>query len=265
MFVSTNQRALVFGVLATALSGVGCSHKTDPVIAPAETLMRGDRVVVELMAADFFEGRVLDVQGAKLKLQRSDSGDILQVGKADVYRLGNAPPRLSTNDYAVCELSPHRWQSCRVLRVKPDGFSVVDTDGREFGLGVAQLLAPTGLSEMNVRRRFEDVARRRSFTESVSSAGTPRKIPGWSPAPRRLVVAERNGRWYGAQVTEVDDERVVLRWDGQKDLTDLPRSSVMPQPPACGMPQRGDRALRRPSGHGAPWERSSLLVSMARK
>jgi hypothetical protein len=69
-----------------------------------------------------------------------------------------------------------------------------------------------------------------------------------------LVVAERDGRWYGAQVTEVDDERVVLRWDGQKELTDLPKSSVMPQPPACGIPQRGDRALRRPSGHGAPWE-----------
>ncbi|MGC4063087.1 MAG: hypothetical protein QM784_00230 [Polyangiaceae bacterium] len=55
------------------------------------------------------------------------------------------------------------------------------------------------------------------------------------------------------RIVEVDDELVVLRWDGQKDLGDVPRNTVGPQPPSCGLPSRGDRALRRPPGHGAPW------------
>jgi hypothetical protein len=237
----------------TLLLLVGCSRTKDAPTVAVETVKRGDRVVVEPTAADFFDAQVLEVLGAKVKLQRSDNGDILQVGKGDVYRLSGGQPHFNANDFAICEFALHRWQSCRIRRALGNGFSVVDTDGTERELNSMQLLAPTGLSEMNIRRKFEETARRRSFADAVSSAGVPRRVPGWGPAPRRLVIAERNGHWYGAQVTEVDDERVVLRWDGAKDLTDLPKNSVMPQPPACGVPERGDRALRRPSGHGAPW------------
>lgn len=247
------QRYWRYFLMGVAIFELGCSRKSEPVVRVIDTMKRGDRVVVEPLSAEFFEGQVLEVLEAKIKLQRTDSGDIVQVGKGDVYRLGETKPRLSPNDLGICEMKPHRWQSCRVLRSTADGFYVATTEGSEQDLRASQVLAPTGLSELNIRRRFAEVARRRSFEAAVASASIPRRVPGWVPAPRRMVVAERNGRWYGAQITEVDDDRVVLRWDGQKDLTDLPKTAIMPQPPACGVPQRGDRALRRPSGHGAPW------------
>jgi hypothetical protein len=255
MFAIANQRVWQYVVVgASVLTGTSCSRERDSEIAPVAHLKRGDRVVVEPTAADFFEARLLEVDGTKLRLQRSDSGDVLTVGGADVYRLGERSSRLTASSFAVCELEPHRWLSCQIERVTLNGFVVVDTNGQKCELDRAKVLEPTGLSEMNIRRRFEDVVRRRAFSASISSAGQPRKVAGWTPAPHRLVLAERDGHWYGAKVVETGDSLVVLVWDGQKDSAELPKAVVMPQPPACGLPQRGDRALRRPTGHGAPWE-----------
>jgi len=254
MFFRTcrGQKSCLF--LVGALLVTDCSRRTEPRPSKPASLARGDLVVVEQTAADFFEGRVLSVESSTLKLQRSDSGEVIQVGQADVYRLGVARWQAPPDSLGICELEPHRWQSCKVLRAEPNGFVVADTARIEHHLEPSRILEPTGLSAMNIRRRFDESGRRRAFEGAVSSAGQPRRVTGWTVAPHRLVLAERDGKWQGARVVEVDDERVTVRWDGQKELTDLPRSAVMPQPPACGLPAHGDRALRRPGGFGAPWK-----------
>lgn len=245
---------------------LACTRNNEPTPKPQETWQRGDTAIVEPTAADFFEGQVLEVSAGRLKVQAVQGGESMLVGIADAYPIPKSSHSLAPNAWAICQTVPHRWFACRIVD-RRDGAGrqqdaggtsletiVVDAYGSEHAIsGDHQIVAPTNLSAMNIARRFEQLSKRVSFEKSLREAGEPRRQPGWQPAPRRLVLARRQGQWFGAQVTEADDERVVVRWDGEKGTTDLAHEDVAPQPPACGMAARGDRALRRPAGHGAAW------------
>jgi hypothetical protein len=254
--------------LAAAM--LGCSRTNENSVRVVDLWHRGDVAVVEPTAADFFESQVLEVSAAQLKVQRPQGGESLYVGVNDAYRIPASAPRLAAGAWAICQMRPHEWFACRVVRTHPSTMAVagataaagsgvtestvVDALGHQQELhGVGAIIEPTGLTAMNIQRRFEQSSRRANFERSFREAGKPRRQATWQPVPRRLVLAPQQGQWFGAQVVEVDDERVVVRWDGQKGLTDLPKQDVAPQPPACGPAVRGDRALRRPAGHGAAW------------
>jgi hypothetical protein len=222
---------------------------------------------VEPTAADFFEGQVLEVNAGKLKVQAVEGGESVLIGMADAYRIPSQNPTLSVSAWAICQTVPHRWFACRITGSKSSAATLdagvpeagaevtaVDAYGTEHVFpGDRHLIAPTSLSAMNIERRFDQLTKRVSFEKSLREAGEPRRQPGWQPAPRRMVLARRQGQWFGAQIVEIDDGRIVVRWDGEKGTTDLSQDEVAPQPPACGTATRGDRALRRPAGHGAAW------------
>jgi hypothetical protein len=233
---------------------LACSRQEKTRPTPRALPSRGDWLIVEQTAAVFFKGRVLSVSGSQLKIQRASDGNVVDVVQSDTYRLPVQPSRVTEEAYAVCELGTDRWESCRVIRAAENGWLVADTAGREHRISSLQLLEPTSLTTMNIRHRFEAAARRRAFDAAVAAAGLPRRPLGWSVSPERLVLAERDGTWLGAKVVEVDDERIVVRLDGQGETSELPVRSIAPQPPTCGAAARGERALRRPYGHGAPWE-----------
>jgi hypothetical protein len=262
--------------LAGAIFGCSRSNETSSAKV-ADAWHRGDVAVVESTAADFFESQVLDVSGGRLRVQRTQGGESLQVGVGDAYRIPTKALRLAPGAWAICQVRIHEWVACRVRQsgsigaggvgeaaATKDAFSeydVVDALGNEQHLkGVGVLIEPTGLTAMNIQRRFEQSSRRANFERSFQEAGRLRRPSGWQPAPRRLVLASRQGQWFGAQIVELDDDRVVVRWDGQKDVTDLPKDDVAPQPPACGPSVRGDRALRRPPGHGAAWSQVVVVA-----
>lgn len=245
---------------------LACTRSNESTPKPKEMWMRGDTAVVEPTAADFFESQVLDVGAGKLRVQSVQGGESMLVGMADAYAVPKSSPTLAPNSWAICQTVPHRWFACRVIdksgtdrdghdagATKPQTI-VVDAYGKEHAISSDQgIIAPTSLSAMNIARRFDQLSKRVNFERSFREAGEPRRQAGWQPAPRRLVLARRQGQWFGAQVTEVDEDRIVVRWDGEKGTTDLAQEDVAPQPPACGMPGRGDRALLRPAGHGAAW------------
>lgn len=245
---------------------LGCTRNNESAPRLTDTWRRGDTAVVEPTAADFFESQVLEVSAGKLKVQAVEGGESILIGMADAYRIPNSNPALQTNAWAICQTVAHRWFACRITGAASRGagtfdagagssqITAVDAYGTEHVIvGDHHVIAPTNLSAMNIERRFDQLSKRVSFEKSLREAGHPQRQTGWQPAPRRLVLANRQGQWFGAQVVEVDDERIVVRWDGEKGTTDLSRDEIAPQPPACGTAVRGDRALRRPSGHGAPW------------
>lgn len=256
--------------IGIAVAILGCSRTNETSKTKvADTWKRGDVAVVESTAANFFESQVLEVGGGRLKVQRDQGSESLLVGAGDAYRVPVKALPFAAGSWAICQVRMHEWVACRMIQgglagsgggsatswspANPE-YLVVDALGDEHRLqGVGVAIEPTGLTAMNIQRRFEQSSRRASFERSFREAGRLRRAPSWQPAPRRLVLANRQGQWFGAQVVEVDDDRVVVRWDGQKDLTDLPKDAVAPQPPACGPVARGDRALRRPAGHGAAW------------
>ncbi|MGC4063086.1 MAG: hypothetical protein QM784_00225 [Polyangiaceae bacterium] len=177
---------------------VACSKKAGPVSTKEDPLRRGDIIVAEPTAAEFFEGRVLDVMSTSLKVQRIDSGEVITVGRADVYRLGSEMRITESSAYAICAFNEHHWEGCRVLRREGPEVWVLDTGSTQHRLALSRVMVPTGLSAMNIQRRFEEAGRRQAFERAISAAGMPRAVSGWSPAVHRLVLAERNGRWYGA-------------------------------------------------------------------
>lgn len=273
MLVLNISRAI--GIAAAIL---GCSRTNESSSTKSvDVWHRGDVAIVESTAADFFESQVLEVSGGRLKVQRLQGGETIQVGAGDAYRVPTTVLHTTQGSWAICRAKANEWIACRVIRSGPAGagafvgttaasdsswqYVIVDALGNEQPLqGVGVLIEPTGLTAMNIQRRFEQSSRRVNFEKSFREAGRLRRQPGWQPAPRRLVLANRQGQWFGAQVVEVDDERVVVRWDGQKGVTDLSKEEVSPQPPACGPVVRGDRALRRPSGHGAAWTQAVVVA-----
>src|SRR5262245_5280976 len=58
-----------------------------PSSASAGTFERGDVVIVERTAAEFFEGRVLAVTPSGLKIQTTEDGEPVVVARNDAYRL----------------------------------------------------------------------------------------------------------------------------------------------------------------------------------
>jgi len=262
--------------MVIALVLMGCSRANERSTSKViDGWRRGDVAIIESTAAEFFESQVLEVSPGKLKVQRTQGGDSLLVGAGDAYRIAMVSPHSASDAWAICQLRTHEWAACRVSRSGPsingEGttassdpswvYDVIDAHGNEHQLkGAGVVIEPTGLTAMNIQRRFEQSLRRANFERSFREAGKVRRPSGWQPAPRRLVLASRQGQWFGAVVVEVDDNRAVVRWDGQKEVTDLPKEDVAPQPPACGQAVRGDRALRRPTGHGAAWAQVVVMA-----
>jgi hypothetical protein len=261
--ISAPSISLAVGV---TLAAFACSRSDEKKSKTVDVWCRGETAIVEPTAADFFESRVVEVSAGHLKVQKLRGGETLQIGVGDAYRVPTTRIYPATNAWMICQMEPHVWSACRVIRGGASDqddagsgageleMSVVDPVGNvRFSQGVGSLIEPTGLTAMNIQRRFEQSSRRVNFERSFRDAGGPRRPATWQPAPHRLVLAKREGQWFGAQAVDVDEKRVVVRWDGQNGTTDVPWEEVAPQPPTCGASIRGDRALRRPAGHGAAW------------
>lgn len=244
----------------------GCSRRDESRVVRIDTWRRGEIAVVESTAADFFESQVVEVTSTQLKIQKYHGGEILKVGIGDAYRIPAKSIEPPPNSWLICQMHPHVWSACRLVRRSSQPmvdagvgqiereFTVVDPLGEEQSLrGDGLIIEPSGLTAMNIQRRFAQSSRRVNFEKSLREAGGPRLPSGWQPASRRPVLARREGQWFGAQVVEIDDKRVVVRWDGMRSTTDLAREELAPQPPICGTVARGDRALRRPAGSGGAW------------
>ena len=77
------------GWLLAIVFCAGCGKKpSSPAPAPDQSVVRGDRVVIEQTAATFFEGRVLAVDGQRLRVQKADEG-LLDPGRLRSKTAGN--------------------------------------------------------------------------------------------------------------------------------------------------------------------------------
>ncbi len=225
------------------------------------TIERGAQVLVETAAAEFRTGTVLTNERDGLRVQWSTDGQVTRVHPEDMYRL---PPESSpvVGAFAVCELGARGWTACRMLGQIEGQLRVSDAEGGEHRLAAHQVVAPTAVTELNLRRHFERVGVLRAFLDGVQAAGAPRAPLGYRPQARRPVLAWRDGRWYDARVVEVERHRVMVRWEADQSSTELGLDAVVPHPPSCGMPEKGRYALLRPSGPGAPWA-PVLVVQLA--
>ncbi len=267
------QAAWFFAVLA--FSCAKAAHDT-PTTAPGVVeagARAGDTVVIENTSAAFVEGKIVSVVRDHAQIQLVPSGELADQLIADVYvpstsdappvtpatsrgagdaTLQRSPVPLHEGSFAVCQMSDARWRGCRIEAVAAR-VRVVDDEATSAQLAWHDILAPTPVTELNVRQRFDRNAKRRLFRDGARSAGRPRAPSNWRPAINERIIATRDGVWVGAQVKDIKKGYVRVQWDGDRRVGDASSADVAPQPPIEFAPMAGTFVLVRPAAGGRAW------------
>jgi len=248
-------------IACAVLGAFTCACK-DGRSAPAPprepSIVRGDRVVVEATAAEFFEARVLQATKESLRVAPAE-GEPISVAPGDVYRLPQAAGRFDVGAFAICNLED-AWVGCRIESRAPTGFVVSTTTGKRAELSSRALLQPSAVTELNLRNRFARAAARAAFLEAVARAGAPAAPPGYRPVPRARVVAKREGGWYTAVVEAVDRDGASVTFSADAWNTRVGLADLVPEPTSANpAPARGDFVLLRPSSPAEPWAPARVL------
>ena len=242
-------------VLSLALWGlVGCRCEHEPAQDPdaGRGISRGDHVVVEQTAAEFFEGRVLEVEPNGMRVEALDGGATRQVANGDAYRVTRAD-KPSKDDLAICRLQPSAWVGCRIDDVA-EKLTVSTARGERYELGREDVIHPTPVTVLNIRRAFERSREEREFAEAARAAGVPRAPDGWHASPRERVVAKSGKAWFSARVREIEDDGIYVEWRADARVTKVILAEVVPDPPSKPGPKKGGFALLRPEVVSRPWE-----------
>jgi len=239
---------------------------------PSRALVRaGDRVVVESAMATFLEGVVMSVGRDRARVQLGGgggaAGEVSERLLADLYlpasgERGSEDARseagtsvLHEGSYAVCHMPDGGWRGCRVEAIGALA-RILDEESATVDLPRHEVLAPTAVTELNVRQRFERNAKRRAFREGAKSAGRPRLPSNWRPEMNQRVVVDRDGVWLGAQVKGVRGVRkglVRVECESDHRMFDAPVSDVAPEPPIEFAPTVGTYVLARPATGSHAW------------
>lgn len=245
---------------AVLVAGGAC--RTDPAPASRATappLKRGDIVVVERAAAEFFEARVLSVGKESLNVQTSTEGDPIVVAASDAYRVGQGAHAFAKGAAAICRSGPSKWEACRVVTPGTDAVDVELSNGESRSLGAGELLPPGPVTVLDIERHFEVLAARKQFAATALAAGQPRRPNGWTPAPREPVLARKGTEWYPAHAAQLlSDGGESVVWESNGGTEPLPGGYVVPVPPFEHTFSRGDYALCRPATPGGAWERVNV-------
>jgi len=251
-------RYLVVATLGSLLSACG---KRDAADNPVRALVyvRGDRVVAEQSAAQFFEGRVLAADGDRLRLQAVGGSDSLNVVASDVYRLPPTPHELTTNMLAICGRG-EAWLPCRLTEISGDALKARSASGELFELTRAHLLVPSALTELNLKRHFARSEAEQVFAHAAERAGEPRPEPGWRPALRERLLVKIGSEWFTGYVRELDGDTASVTLSSVQRSATVPLAALSAEPPSSFVSElrRGDFVLVRPETPSQPWPRMQV-------
>ena len=251
--------SLIVALLAGLFSACNKRHAADnPVVA--EAYARGDRVVVEQAAAQFFEARVLSVDGDHLRLQALGGNDSLTAVAGDVYRLPPAPRELTVNMLAICSRG-EAWLPCRVTQISGSALLAHTASGELFELTRNRLLVPSALTELNLKRYFVRSESEQAFVQAAERAGEPRFETGWRPSLHERLLVKLGEQWFTGYVHAIDgDTADVSPFSASQRAASVPVSALSPEPPSSFLNElrRGDFVLIRPESPAQPWPRMQV-------
>ena len=254
--------------LVVALSGLigvllGACGKRDTADNPArpEVYVRGDRVVAEQSAAQFFEGRVLAAQGDRLRVQAIGGNDAVNVVASDVYRLPPGPHELTANMLAICGRTDV-WLPCRLLKISANTVQARLANGELLDLTPEQLLVPSPLTELNLKRHFARIEAEQAFKHAAARAGDPRPEPNWRPARRERLLVKVGADWFTGYVREIDGDTAEVTLSSPQRSASVPLAALSAEPPSSFVNElrRGDFVLLRPASPSEPWPRMQVRV-----
>lgn len=223
---------------------------------------RGDRVVVESSAAQFYEAQVLSSEGARLKVQSRNGGNMANVQVGNVYRLPSNAQVLANRAYAICNIADARWVGCRVSRAEAHQAQFDDAQGSTYRLDWSRVLAPGALTELNLKRLFERSAEKLEFEREMARAGNPPSIAGWSPSPAKAALVKIGGSWHLATVLGERRGSIRLKLFGARHEIETSREMIAPEPPyPLELLKQSRLALLRPSNLTEAWRPVRLVAA----
>jgi len=252
--------AIVVAALG-AIALLGCARKVEQQApSKANTPQRGDRVLVESSAAQFYEARVLNVEHSKLRVQALPSGDAALVEVADAYRLPSKVTPLAAASLAICNGPGERWFGCRVVKSDPEGADVTDVNELTQRLAWSQIMPPNALTELNLKRLFDKAGEQHDFEHDLAHAGAPKSIPGWRASAGKAVLARVDGKWWTAAISSEKRGKVRIRFAGSERQAEVDHAELAPEPPyPMEISQRSRFALVRPTNPNQPWNPVRLV------
>lgn len=257
-FLAGLARRLGASFLTFVVFVLGCKESTGNLTEKDERPTRGDRVVVEPRAAEFFEGRVLSVSKGELRVQPTGGGDPMSVSVADVYPVPVRPGSPRPGQILVCRVEA-RWVGCRAERRVDSEWMVRVATGDVARISPDSTFVPSPLTELNIERLFERSVERARFREASQRAGEPQRPTGFRLLPRARVVARRGAAWYGGVVHELDDHGAYIMFDSDGMREHVSSADVVPEPPYPGHSVHGAFALARPQSPADPWSPVRIL------
>ncbi len=214
---------------------------------------RGDEVVVEARAAEFFGGRVLSVSKGQLRVERAGRTEASTVSVGDVYRVGTPMgASAKAGSVAICR-TPGGWLGCKIEQVEGDALNVTLLDGAAARIGRQALLLPSPVTELNLKRAFSKASRSNEFFAAAERAGVPAVTAGYRPSGHAHVIAHRAAGWFSGVVQEARDDGSYVAFAPDNVREWVPLTELAPEPPASVVPGRGDFALIRPASPAEPW------------
>jgi hypothetical protein len=253
-------------MLATACEARACRPGSEAVhsIDAGTSPRRGDRVVVEVRAAEFFEARVLSAAKGRVRVLPQGGGEPLSVAESDLYSLTETRARAAPGVFAICRHAG-RWLACRQAGQDKDASAYTTLEGITMRAQPNDVLAASASTELNLRQAFKKAEKRLRFLSEASRAGSPEVPPGFRPATHARVVVRRAGGWYSATIEEVNDHdlTIVLPADGARER--VTPGEIVPEPPTSRQPSRGDFVLVRPLSPSEPWQVSRVESTAERE
>jgi hypothetical protein len=223
----------------------------------ADTLGRGEQVVVELRAAEFVSGQVLSVGNGKVNVQTGEDADQIVADRGDVYRVTETIQRPEAEQYGVCRWTKDSWLGCQIERVDGQSLAVLSLAGERKLLRRDQVLQATPATSQGQDRLFKQARARGWFESEARAAGKPRRPAGWRPALGEAVLAKRGDEWLNARITGGADAGLSVSWSEQQRHQRLRQVEVVPKPPYPWLapPNPGSFVLVA-GAHGEPmWAR----------
>jgi hypothetical protein len=236
-----------------------CQRDPPPNPRAPEVFVRGDRVVAEQAAAQFFEGRVLAASANHLRVQALGGNDSLNVVASDVYRLPPPARDLTPNMLAICGRG-EAWEPCRVSQINAGSLQAKSVLGVSFEVMRDHVLVPSALTELNLKRYFARSEAERSFAHSAQRAGDPRPEPSWRPVLHERLLVKLEADWFTGYVREIVDDRAQVSLGTAQRSASVSLSALAAEPPSSFVNElrRGDFVLVRPETPGEPWQRCQI-------
>jgi hypothetical protein len=262
-------RVLGLRLLAAAIVSSGfwaCrpGGESRPSLEAARLPARGDRVVVEPRAAEFFEGRVLSVSGERLRVEPTGGGEPLSVSRADVYALSKEVGALKPGQLAICKREA-AWAACRIEQTLGDRFEVTTLDGASASVPRAAALTPSASTELNLKQAFARSTQRLEFERGAALASLPVSPSGFVPSLHSRVLVRRAGGWYSGVIQELHDKTAYVAFAPDNVREQVVRAALLPDPPYPTQPVRGDFVLVRPASPAEPWPTLRVLGTTDRE